>query len=350
MEALRAFAQVDAPPDAATMPSYAAIASGDVEPADAATAHTRYTLEHRVTTSAVPRHKAIVVTARWTDRVGEPQHVELASIVAGIDPALGGLLTLQRAAPASTAPMGRHPAIPVLARDLGDGRSVFKPSPAAGVAWVFNHASGLITSVCDAPAGVGNGDLSAAQLSNCISRVGLLVSGFVRFATDSDAPGAQDAEQPRSSALNLDLCMTSADAASCTGASLAECFDDAPAAAGTAQQVVIYHCAVFPPAGTLHWSGRLNLVPAGWALAAPPPSPPSPAGFKVCRYSFDHNANGRIDNAEHPALYTQVAAPLADQNFLVVRGAAACPVDRPVNLGAAQPDNVANDSTVQHQP
>lgn len=342
MERLRAFTQVAA----GTGPSYAEIEAREPVPLADASASTRYTLERGVAIAAAPRYKAITLTARWTDRIGDAQQVELASMVAGITPALGGVLSLQRHVSQPLQPLGRHPAIPLTSRDLGDGRSVFKPSAQGVVAWVFDHVSGVITRVCQAPAGVANADLSAAQLSHCTTTQGLLVSGFVRFATQTDTPSARDAEQPTSPAMNLDLCLVAANNALCTVPSLAECFDDAPSTPSPTRQTVIYHCAVFPPAGSLHWTGRLNLAPVDWQVAAPE----VPGGYKVCRYSFDHNTSGRIDNAEHPALYTQVAAPLTDQNFLVVRGAATCPVDQPVSVGSVAPDNVVNDSTVQHQP
>ena len=342
MERLRAFIQVAA----GAAPSYAGIESHAAVPVDDAATSGRYTLERQVATVAAPRYKAVTLTARWTDRIGDAQQVELASMVAGLAPALGGVLSLQRHVAEPLQPQGRHPAIPLTARDLGDGRSVFKPSAQAGVAWVFDATTGVIVQVCQAPAGVATADLQAAQLSRCATTQGLLVSGFVRFATQTDSPGARDAEHPTSPALNLDLCLVASNTALCAAPSLAECLDDAPATPLPTRQTVIYHCAVFPPAGTLHWTGRLNLVPVDWQLAAPE----VPGGFKVCRYSFDHNGNGRIDNAEHPALYAQVAAPLTDQNFLVVRGAATCPVDQPVSVGSVAPDNVVNDSTVQHQP
>jgi len=342
MEHLRTFIQIAA----GTGPSYAAIEARAPVPVEDASASTRYALERQVGNSAAPRYKAVTVVARWTDRIGDTQQVELPSMVAGIAPELGGVLSLQRHASEPLRPLGRHPGIPLTSQDLGDGRSVFKPSVQGTVAWVFDHLTGIIIQVCQAPAGVANAGLTAAQLSRCSTTQGLLVSGFVRFATQTDTPGARDAEQPTGPAMNLDLCLVPTDTPLCGAPALAECFDDAPAMPSPTRQTVIYHCAVFPPTGTLHWTGRLNLAPVDWQLAVPG----EPGGFKVCRYSFDHNANGRIDNAEHPALYTKVTAPLTDQNFLVVRGAAACPVDQPVSVGSAAPDNVVNDSTVQHQP
>jgi hypothetical protein len=64
----------------------------------------------------------------------------------------------------------------------------------------------------------------------------------------------------------------------------------------------------------------------------------------VCRYSADHDGNGRIDhNDEHPDRYTRVLGYLGQQNYLVVRGQATCP-------SAVPPHNDASLATVQHQP
>ena len=55
----------------------------------------------------------------------------------------------------------------------------------------------------------------------------------------------------------------------------------------------------------------------------------APQALRVCRYSVDQNGNGRIDNAEHPAAYLDVDAPLGNQNFLIVPMLAGCPLDTP---------------------
>ena len=89
------------------------------------------------------------------------------------------------------------------------------------------------------------------------------------------------------------------------------------------------------------WAGRVNLSNTiGTGIIGAGES-----DFKVCRYSADYNANGKTDNVEHPASYGLLGSgdpgymseSVENQNFLVVKGNKACPVDP----GAA---------TLQHQP
>ena len=87
-----------------------------------------------------------------------------------------------------------------------------------------------------------------------------------------------------------------------------------------AERYVAYHCVVVPPPGIGRWSGRSDLVPSGWSIG------PGAAEWRVCRRSRDLDGSGAVDgNAEHPAIYQNVAGPLRHQNFLVVRGNETCP-------------------------
>lgn len=115
------------------------------------------------------------------------------------------------------------------------------------------------------------------------------------------------------------------------------------------------------------WSGRVTLNP----YTTLPTDPPylkswsvSMTTYKVCRYTADYQrtsntyclakggADGdslcRMSNDEHPLWYRAVNASLANQNYLVVNAADACPV-----MGAATPlDNpptYVNASTAVHQ-
>ena len=77
------------------------------------------------------------------------------------------------------------------------------------------------------------------------------------------------------------------------------------------------------------WSGRSTLVPSGWTIGG------GANDRRVCRYTADLDSNGSVDgNEEHPAEYLNVDRPLANQNFLVVKGSEACPAA----------------ATAQHQP
>ncbi|MEY8877232.1 MAG: hypothetical protein AB9M60_12035 [Leptothrix sp. (in: b-proteobacteria)] len=305
-----------------------------------------------VSSLADPPLKHLHSAVTWTDREGQPQQLTLDTLLAGVDPALGGALVLNRAAPVGSAARGRQPLIPVSAQRLGDGRSAYKPRAADALTWVFDDATGALLAVCTTTAGLASSQLDAASLRDCRAQGGLLIHGQVRFATDADTLTAADAQNPLSAALPLDLRLT---LTSTNHPSPGwQCSDDAPDSVGAApaQLSVAYQCVVVNSALPLRWSGRLELVPIGWALAASGGANGTP-GYKVCRYSADHNHNARIDNAEHPAAYAAVAEPLGDQNFLVIRAAASCPLDSGVASSPGVGVNGSNwldDSTLAHQP
>ena len=72
---------------------------------------------------------------------------------------------------------------------------------------------------------------------------------------------------------------------------------------------------------------------------------------RVCRYSADVDGSGAVDtNLEHPPAYTDVDSSLAQQNFLVVNGAEACPTRPAVRVDGSIGDVFANQSTLAHQP
>ncbi|MEO8299234.1 MAG: hypothetical protein ABI574_15645 [Burkholderiales bacterium] len=306
-------------------------------------AATVYRLSRSAVSQAQPTLKTATVQVQWTDRSGADTSLWLTSAWPALDPRATGWLAFAPDGRRHAAPLGRHPTIPLAAHDLGDGRSAFKPLPDRTTTWVFDHSSGQITQRCDTAVGLANADLTLASLSACITFDAFLLAGTVRFATGTPTPGPAEAEHPASSTLPLDLQLT----LSSTGHPdpAWECLDNAPANTSSAQTAVRYWCVVRPAGSPPRWSGRLNIVPVGWTLAA------SGAGsLRACRYSADHDGNGRIDNVEHPASYSQVAGALLNQNFLVVPSDATCPLDLPVNLTTSGTPNLVDDSTVAHQP
>jgi Tfp pilus assembly protein PilV len=305
---------------------------------------TVYTRSRSVSPAAAPALKSVTSTLAWTDRHGEARQLRLPTLVAGLDPALIGALLLRRGDGRGLGALGRHPLIPVTARELGDGRIAYKPRASGTLTWVFDAATAQVTARCQSPAGLASADLTAAQLSGCRAISGLLLAGVLRFATQGDTLRATDAENPLDSAMDLDLRLS----LSSTGHPdpAWECEDDAPDGAPpavTAQTVVHYACVVQPAGNPPQWSGRLDVVPRGWAIADA-----GDGALRICRYSADHDGNGRIDNREHPLRYAGVGEPLGDQNFLVVRAAAGCPRDAPASMSV--PANWVDDSTVAHQP
>lgn len=247
------------------------------------------------------------VAAIWVGRDGTPEQLVLDTLFGTAEPALAGLLTLTPHGLAGRAPLGRHGGVPVGARPLGDGTSLFTPPGGrpGGPAWRFSDATGLVVQVCTL---AGDGGPTG-----CFDASGAVVSGLVRFATGGPVSAA-DAENPSgSAALPLDMQLALATA----GAS-ATCLDDAPEAASPHTPLVHYACLV---ASEQPWSGRLSVAPLGWRTGATPES------FRVCRYSAERDGRPGRANAEHPRDYVEVQGSLLQQHFLVVRGDVACPVD-----------------------
>jgi len=333
MESLRAFVSLDS---ADGLKAYADIDAALQDAPEPDTRSTHYTIERRVTdTGGLVGFKAVAVVVAWADRQGDNAEVILHSVLPAIAPATSGLLALAAAGLPQTKPLGRLSRVPHPVGDLGDGRSVYKPSAGGARAWIFNNAGGGVTSRCTVLGSTRSETLTVADLDNCETVEGWLVSGVVRFDTD----GSVDAERPDGSALDLQMQVT------LQGDANAECHDDAPTAPNPAQTHVVYTCLVYrtPGAATepLRWSGRLSALPVGWAYGS------QATAYRLCRYSADHDASGSIANNEHPDAYTDVGEHLLNQNFLVVRGDLACPVD-----GPAQPQvgDLVNSNTAQHEP
>jgi len=333
------------------------IAATGPAPVNAATP-TAYTLQRSVRTEAAGRLRTVATTVRWEDRQGLAHAVALGTALTAIEPALGAATLLNRMPPPGSAGLGspgrpeRSLRIPVGAHDLGDGRHAFKPRTDATLVWLFDSRSGDVNGRCDSAAGVPADALDAASLGNCRALGGLLLSGHLRFATDSDSLTSTDAEQPSSPAMATGLRLT----LTTTGhpSPAWECAQDGPTSSTPAhplQTSIAYHCVIqpVPPAsgGTPRWSGRLDLVPQDWLLVSATSG--NTGRFRVCRYSADHDGNGRIDNIEHPASHSVVTTALGNQNFLVVRASARCPLDAGP-FGASAPDNPVDDSTLAHQP
>jgi hypothetical protein len=323
IEALRTFTVLDK----STGPmSYESIdnRSRTIDPTPDTGASTRFTIDSRVDSSAIAHAKAVTVGVQWFDRHNDAQQVNLSSIISRSDPAYGGAFSLMRSSRGvPTGALGRSMLIPVDAKDLGDGRSAIKPA-GGSPAFIFDNRTGLVVVRC-VNVGAKTSDLTAANLNGCNAVNGLLLSGFIRFASPSSSDRSQAKPVPLTAAVSLAL----------TGGVYAmqpDCSVDpqAPAAGSTDSEAdhIAYRCVVYPLAnGT--WSGRANLVPAGWNIGV------SATDHRVCRYVTDVDGSGSIDaNIEHPANYTAVNTSLAQQNYLVIAGPETCP----------------GDTTAQHQP
>lgn len=320
LETQRSYAVIAAPSPAR---SWSGISSGasTVDAAGGYASNTAYTVSRQIANaeSLAAKHASVAVT--WTDRAGDAQRVQLDTLIAAHDPAYGGALAVAPAVMTARGALARSVFVPTLAKDLGNGSSALKPTGTGGVAYVFDNASGHISARCTgiAPATTTN-DLASGNLTSCVTINGVLLSGTVRFSQASPPDAARGSDAPP--AFEVVLAQTGG-----VYGTAAECSSETvQTAAG--DRYASYQCLVIPRADG-RWSGRSTLVASGWTTGA------GANDRRVCRYTADLDANGAIDgNSEHPADYQNVDRPLANQNFLVVKGSEACPAA----------------ATAQHQP
>lgn len=367
IEELRAFTQMAAAPG---VRSYAGITDEDrvVDSRSGLAANTSYRVERRVEPLAMVGANALSIAIGWLDRRGLPQRIVVDTLVAASDPMYSGALAVGGSSGGVHAPrgaFGRAPAIPASARDLGDGRSAWKPEAQGTIAWVFDNRSGAIVDRCAGiAAATATRSLALSDLSACDGAARLLLSGTIRFTGTSPPIAALAGDAPLPVAVAVTLAGGSYPAP-------AECVVDAmktvryvrggsvhieamPAAAVPSQVGAVawtetdrfasYHCALAPRAGG-RWSGRTTLVAVGWTIGA------AAGDRRVCRFAADADGSGAVDaNAEHPSDYVDVGAALRSQNFLVVPGHQACPASSPPRLGGQGPVVQADLGTLPHQP
>ena len=280
-----------------------------------------------------PLVKALRVRVDWIDRAEGPQFVQVDSFISRADPGLSGSLGIAPASTTTQRPAGREALIPLAAKDLGNGSSVFVPSLNDTVAWVFNNLTGVITGQCTVAMNTSSAAVTAAMVAGCSNnRSHYLLSGFVRFSFLSPP----DSVQPNSPALTLDVGLVLPGTVPNH-----QCYDDSAQVIAASGSVVSFYCIVEPNNAVPRvWSARLNLL--GIPLAVGDPSP-----RKICRFTADYDGNGSISNSEHPLNYVNVSGALTRQNFLVINASESCPAGHAVNAAAGFFTNTA---TVLHQP
>ncbi|MBC7717975.1 MAG: hypothetical protein H7143_13675 [Pseudorhodobacter sp.] len=310
-------------------------------------AHVNFQIARLVSASAA-NSKTVQVTVNWADRSGAAQFVALTSLMAAQPPALTGALAVAHRTADAVPLNGRSGDIPAAAIPLGDGRSVLRLDSSQTDAYVFDNRSGRITDVCS---GVQRTTrrIVVGDLSSCTTIAAVLLSGQVRFSLSAPP----DAARPMDAPLALAMALTLSDGpyprpAQCGAEAMktVSYLEDGKrrraAVPSTAtpsswavdtwvelgERFIAYHCVVVGKASSTgtgtgtgagtsaRWSGRLSLVPHGWALGA------ASTAFKVCRY-----------RAQTSEAYADVSTSLAEQNFLVVRGDQSCPTPSGFSLG-----------------
>ena len=339
--------------------AWADITSRNTTVAAGNTGNTTYTLERTVRDGAVAGVggglvKVLEVKVSWLDRANALQTVTLDTIITGVNPAVGALLTAPAQPSATNLRNGRHFSIPPAAQDLAGepGTSQFVPPNAVNLTWLFSNLTGALR-VCD------------GARSNC--QAAMLVSGYVGFhrapptADNGADTTASNAELPEGPALNLRdspnaLAMLSVQ----PSGTAVSCFADSYSLVQLATiRRLPYFCAVMVGPST-GWGGQLNpaVINAAFNVMT--------AGnlatqHKVCRYTLKNT--DYTDNADHPKMYcqpasdtltlsptctkTRVKTNLINQNFLVIAGNKTCPTDVAADPAAG---DLINSNTRLHQP
>lgn len=207
MEELREFASLatyDA--IASTTQTYAAVAGVE---------NTVYSLTRTISGAASAPIKHLAVRMDWTDRNNTGQSVTLRSSIARSDPKLAAAMSLPPNGSPVRDPLGRDVQIPIPAKNLGDGTSVFKPAQGGGLAFVFNNDTGLVTRKCDTSllTATTTANISASSVASgatgCtdLTNPGYLLSGYIRFSLSNspDPTNPNDTPPgPASIAIALD--------------------------------------------------------------------------------------------------------------------------------------------------
>jgi Tfp pilus assembly protein PilV len=349
--------------------------------------NTTYTLVRTVSAAADGSDRKLInVKVSWLDRTAAAateteestpnQRVELQALVAGVDPLLGGQLAVRQVSPPSSQRNARHAAIPVTAKDLGDGRSAFKPFNQGTNVWVFNNSNATVSALCSNVT-VDQSAIESTVLSNCQSISGRLVSGSVHF-TNAETPSTSHAAAPAGPGFRLLSATQPLTVDSTTAINFATnhqqpiCVSDTLVTHQEATELAItqntsykpvkYFCLVVLADGSAGWGGRFELAPGRYTGDTVDDWSTSGSGnnvYKVCRYAASNP--DYVANVDHPQTYcrtsyvanstsctSKVTQSLTEQNYLLVKSTATCPADtRSIDVSTGV---LATYNTRQHQP
>jgi hypothetical protein len=306
IERIRDFSVLISPAPAGQQ-AFDAIVTVAQAPIPASAANTTLYRETLVATPSAddPLVRHVRVAVRWADRRASDaadlnQGVELSTLVSGIPPEASALHALRTDRGPLQQPQGRNVAIPRGATDLGDGTSSFTPPGGSPTQfWIFNNATGLITSICN-PAGT------------CTATNRWLLSGTVAFARFEE-PTSGEAANPGDDSFDIGISVRLTVPASTP--------DEVCSVQRTSTRAT-YYCAV-PLNSLRRWSGRVLF--SGFSKASTLADNRADH-YKICRYTPDsRNLTARPSaesadyyNGRHPYTYLLVTSPQVNKNFLII--------------------------------
>lgn len=172
-------------------------------------ANTSFTLTRNVTTSSVAGYKELQVKVAWTDRQGKSQAIALRNVIGTTDPSVAVSLGIAPNGSPVKDLLGRNVQVPIPAKNLGNGTSVFKPTSNATVAFVFSNNTGEVIKTCTVASTTRTAQLDNNSLNTCTNTTASLLSGFIRFGlgklNNNFDPSTANGAQPSGTTWGVQL-------------------------------------------------------------------------------------------------------------------------------------------------
>ena len=259
---------------------------------DSITTNTAFTRSWTVGGAVGDSLREVAVTLAWQDRAGENHSMTLQSVISKTDPADVGALGFPL--PANTTlkrPKNRNLNIPVPARDLGGGRSVYQLSPNFAV--VFDNDSGFVVRKCD-------GEVTASNVDSvCVAYDALILAGYISKTSGSFPSG---------------LGINTAGLSGLDNSRAVECSVTDAVNQGTNVAIAgfKFYLCILPITTGATWSGTARL--SGMAVGT---------GYLVCRFQYGA-VSGLSANSRNVQPYAAVGDSLDSQSY-VITTSSSCP-------------------------
>jgi type IV pilus modification protein PilV len=302
IEYLRSYSQVTSATLSTTL-AYANLASGS----DSITTNAVFSRSWSVSGTATATLKPILLTMSWADRTGTTQTLTVSSVISQSNPYDSGLLafpvpessTLRRFA-------NRSLDIPFLPKSTivnltgsNAGKSAYALSSTFSI--IFDNYNGSVVKTCSSAI-----QSASADLSLCTTTTGVVLAGFIRFGTCSDASCTTRTDITHTGVTLTGITGNSA-AVQCT-TTLASNFKASTSTVSVggvaAGGLSTYICLIPLADSNSYWYG--NVVINGV---------PKTANDIVCRYQYIDSA--LTANQRNVQPYTQVSDSIDNQNYYI---------------------------------
>lgn len=267
--------------------------------------NTSYTRTWSIGGANTDVQRPINVSVTWTDRAGSSQSLNLASVIARVDPQDAGFLAFPL--PENTnlkRPKNRNLNIPITARDLGGGNSAYQFSQ---FAIVFSDVTGYVIKKCDT-----TNITSSTDLSTCANYNAYILAGYITGSVSNGSGGVAN--------LPTGINVSGLTGWDSSGGKVIQCAygqakdqnlstDANPVYISGTQ----YYLCVIPVTTNGTWSGVVRLGGV-----------PTTSNYKVCRFQYassdfvnDNERNYQGSTAGSPTGYTNVNESLDNQNYYI---------------------------------